>query len=366
MQLDKLFSLALFPAIIAILTSFFVSPLIIKLAPYLQILDDPKKRKHPATLHTQPVPRGGGIPVFLAIALTSLIFLPIDQRMLAILLGGLIVIIIGFFDDKRDVNPYLRLIAQLLAAGVVVASGVGISFATNPFGGILNLSEPRFNFDLFGQAHAIWILSSVFGIVWIVTLMNAVSWSSGVDGQLSGFAAIAALVITAFSLRYSADITQWPITILAAVTFGAFSGFLPWHIYPQKIMPGFGGASLAGYMLAVLSILTTAKVGTLLVVLAIPLADAGYSITRRVLAGKSPVWGDRKHLHHRLLDIGWSKQKIAVFYWISTAVLGILALNLNSTLKFYTIVGITLFIGGLFIWLSSWLQSSKQQDRVSG
>lgn len=354
------------PAAAAFIISLLITPLIIKFAPVLKIIDNPKIRRHPAVLHTKPTPRGGGIPIFLAIAATSLVFLPQDGRLLAILLGGLVVVVIGFIDDRHDSSPYMRLVAQFAAAGVVVASGIGISFITNPFGGIIDLSVFQINFSLLGNEYGLWIFSALFGLVWIVALMNAVSWSSGVDGQLSGFAAISALVIAIFSLQYSADITQWPVTILAAITFGAFAGFLPWHTYPQKIMPGFGGATLAGYMLAVLSILTTAKVGTLLVVLAIPIADAGYSIIRRLLSGKSPVWGDKKHLHHRLLAAGWSKQKVAVFYWISTLFLGILALNLNATVKFYTIVGIGLFVGALIIWLSSWLQSSKPRDPVSG
>ncbi|OGY10938.1 MAG: hypothetical protein A3A58_02905 [Candidatus Blackburnbacteria bacterium RIFCSPLOWO2_01_FULL_41_27] len=365
-EFTQLTTLFFSPAAAAFIISLLVTPLIIKLAPVLKIIDDPKIRRHPAILHTKPTPRGGGIPLFLAIAAASLIFLPQDGRLLAILLGGLVVVIIGFLDDRRDSSPYMRLVAQFLSAGIVVASGIGISFITNPFGGIIDLSGFQINFSLLGVEHSLWIFSALFGLVWIVALMNAVSWSSGVDGQLSGFAAISALVIAVFSLQYSADITQWPVTILAAITFGAFAGFLPWHAYPQKIMPGFGGATLAGYMLAVLSILTTAKVGILLVVLAIPVVDAGYSIVRRLMSGKSPVWGDKKHLHHRLLDAGFSRQKVAIFYWISTTILGILALNLNATHKFYTIIGIALFVGVLIICLNSWLRSSKPQDRVSG
>lgn len=354
------------PSLLAFIVSFSVTPLVIKLAPRLGILDDPKKRAHPATLHTKPIPRGGGIPVFLAVCITSLVLLPIDFRLAAVLLGGLVVVFIGFLDDRRDTSPYLRLVGQFTAAGVVVASGIGISFVTNPLGGIIDLSIPQISFFFAGEYHSIWLLSAGFGLVWIVALMNAVSWSSGVDGQLSGFAAIAALIVAIFSLNYSADITQWPSTVLAAATFGAFAGFLPWHVFPQKIMPGFGGAPFAGYMLAVLAILTTAKVGVLLLVLGIPLSDAIYSFFRRIFTGKHPFKGDKKHLHHRLLDLGWSKKRIAIFYWMTTLFLGILALNLNTQLKFYTIVGTGLFTGALILWLSSLSESSKHQDRGNG
>jgi len=182
--------------------------------------------------------------------------------------------------------------------------------------------------------------------------MNVVNMGAkGVDGQLSGVIAISALIIGFLSLRYSADTTQWPVIILAAITAGAYLGFLPLHIFPQKIMPGYGGSTIAGYLLAIISILATTKVGVLMVVLGVPLIDTGYTIVRRILTGKSPVWGDRGHLHHRLLDIGFTKTQVAIFYWGITAILGFLALNLNTTSKIYTMVGITALVGGLILWL---------------
>src|SRR3989344_3142020 len=358
--------LAILPLLTSLAISFLLTPLIIKLAPRLGIVDDPKRRNHPARLHEKPTPRGGGIPLFIAIIVSCLIFLPFDQRLSAILLGAAIVVGVGYLDDRRDYSPYIRLLAQILAAGVVVAAGIGISFISNPLGGIIDLSQPRIALNILGETRHIWVLSALFGFAWIVALMNAVSWSSGVDGQLSGFAGISALVIAILSLKFSADITQWPITILAVITAGAFFGFLPWHAYPQKIMPGFSGATLAGFMLAVLSLLSTTKVGTLMIVLAIPLADAGFSVARRVIAGKLTIWGDRKHLHHRLLDAGWSKPKIAAFYWLASAFLGILALYLNAEAKLYTIIGIVLFVGLLLIWLNYLLQSQKPQDHANG
>lgn len=363
---EEIGKLLLLPAFISFLLSFLATPTTIFFAKPLGIIDDPKRRKHPAAIHQKPTPRGGGIPIFLAILAASLVFLPVDQRLLGILIGAAIIVLVGLWDDRKDINPYFRLISQFLAGGIVVASGIGIAFISNPLGGTIDLSGPRIGFEFLGEQRSIWFLSAGFGLLWIVSLMNAVSWSSGVDGQLSGFAAIAALVIAILSLQFSADITQWPVTILAAITFGAFLGFLPWHIYPQKIMPGFGGATLAGYMLAILSILTTTKVGTLLVVLAIPIVDAGYSFIRRILAGKSPVWADRGHLHHKLLDTGWSKRKVAAFYWLATAILGLLALNLNTEAKFYTIIGVVLILGGLLVWLSSFFPSQRPQDRGNG
>lgn len=125
-------------------------------------------------------------------------------------------------------------------------------------------------------------------------------------------------------------------------------------------MPGYGGSTLAGYLLAVLSILSTTKVGTLIVVLGVPLIDTGYTIIRRIASHKSPVWGDRGHLHHRLLDAGLTKAQVAAFYWLITALLGFLALNLNTTNKIYTMIGIAALLGGLIIWLT---KNSKKDKK---
>jgi len=352
--------LVLFPALLAIIATYLITPLVIILAKKWDIVDDPAKHKHPKVIHTYPVPRGGGIAIFFGILVSTLFFLPIDKHLLGILVGAVIILFMGILDDKYDLNPYLRLFLCFLAASAPIISGIGISFVSNPLGGTIDLSHPQINFFLLGQARSLWLLSDSFAILWIVLMMNILNMGAkGVDGQLSGVVVIAAATIAALSLKFSADITQWPVIILAVITAGSFLGFLPWHIFPQKIMPSYGGATLAGYLLAVLSILSTTKVGALMVVLGVPLIDTGYTIIRRVASGKSPVWGDRGHLHHKLLDIGWSKKKVATFYWAITLVLGILALNLKTASKLYTMVGIGALIGGFILWLTYRSKSLK-------
>ena len=361
--MDNLSSLFLFPFIAAAVLSFAATPIVIKFAKKLGIVDDPRINKHPKVIHTKPTPRGGGIPIFVALFISSLIFLPIDKHISVILAGAFVLTIMGFLDDKYNLSPYLRLGLGFLAAGLVVASGIGISFISSPLGGIIDLSHPQINFTLFGSSHSIWLLSDLFALFWINFLMNIVNMGAkGVDGQLSGVTVISALTIAMLSLRFSADIAQWPVIILAAITAGSYLGFLPWHIFPQKIMPGYGGSTLAGYLLAVLSILSTTKVGVLMVVLGVPLIDSGYTIIRRILTGKSPVWGDRGHLHHRLLDAGLSKSQVALLYWTVTAILGFLALNLNTTKKLYTMIGIAIAIGGLILWLT-YRSETKEKNR---
>jgi UDP-GlcNAc:undecaprenyl-phosphate GlcNAc-1-phosphate transferase len=363
--MDNVRNLFLLPWFTAAIIAFLTTPLVIKLATRLGIIDDPKKNKHPKVIHTYPTPRGGGIPIFLALLIGSLIFLPIDKHAVGILIGAAILVVMGTLDDRFNLNPYLRLGLGFLAAAAPIAAGIGISFISNPLGGIIDLSQPQINFTLFGSTHSIWVLSDLFAILWITFLMNIVNMGAkGVDGQLSGVTVIAALTIAFLSLRYSADIAQWPVIILAGITAGSYLGFLPWHIFPQKIMPGYGGSTMAGYLLAVLSILSTTKVGALMVVLGIPLIDTGYTIIRRIINGKSPVWGDRGHLHHRLLDAGLSKRQVAYFYWGVTAFLGLLALNLNTATKLYTMIGIALGLGGLIIWLTYRPKPPEKQKTI--
>lgn len=338
--------------IISYLISFLSTKWVIKFANKIGIVDDPKKNKHEKVTHTYPVPRGGGIAPFIAIVITSLIFLPFDKHLVGIISGCLILVIVGVLDDKYNINPYVRILTNILAACAPIAAGIGIAYITNPFGGVIDLSYPRLNFNLFEDTKSIWLLSDLFAIFWIFFIMNILNMGAkGIDGQLPGVVGISALVLALLSLKYSADITQWPIIILALITSGAFFGFLQWNKFPQKIMPGYSGSTIGGFMLAVLSILTTAKVGLLLVTLSLPIADTLYSIIRRISQGKSPVWGDRGHLHHRLLDYGLSKITVSKFYWFTTLILGIIALQLNTQSKLYTIVAVFTVILGVILWL---------------
>jgi len=346
--------------------SFTVTPIIIKIYRRIGAVDVPDIKK-PMTTHRYPVTRGGGLAIFTGILFGIWIFLPMDKHLSGIVIGAMIAAMIGFLDDLFNLNPYLRLLMLFAAAGAVIAVGIGIPFINLPFLGIVNLDQPRLVFSVFGGDRSIWLLADAFALVWIVGLMNFVNWSKGLDGQLPGIVVIASLVVGALSLKFSADITQWPVIILALITAGAYFGFLPWNFYPQRIMPGYGGGILGGYFLAVMSILSNTKVGTLLVVLGVPIIDALFIIIRRVAGGKSPVWGDRGHLHHKLLDdLHMSKRSVAIAYWAVTAILGLIALRLKADQKFYTMLAVSLIVGGILLWIKYFGRLSKQPGRKDG
>lgn len=347
---EQLSQITIIPFLSGLVISLIVIPLSIWFFKRMKWVVDPKKSKHPAHVHKIPVPKGGGLAIFVAVAVTTIALLPMDKHLFFILLAMLVSLVIGLRDDVKSVNPYLRLGINFLAAGLIVGSGIGIAYISNPWGGVIDLSWPRISFSLLGKAREIWVFPDLFALIWIPLLMNAINWSSGVDGEVSGVVVIAAVVIGLISLNYSADITQWPVAVMAFSLAGAFTALALFSFYPQKIMPGYSATSLAGLLLGVLSILSTAKVGTLIMVLGIPLIDSVYVATTRVLKKKSPVWGDRSHLHHKLMDRGWGKRRIALFYWLSALLLGVIALKIDARKKLFIMLG----LGGLIILMLIW------------
>jgi len=350
-----------YPFLLSVVLSFIFTKLTIALAWRTKLIgiDDPKENHHSNVVHQYPVPRGGGLPIFLAVFLASSPWLFLDKHWWGIFLGALVTLVVGLLDDKFDLNPYLRLACNCLAALSVVGAGIGIAFITNPFNGLIRLDQPQLVFNFLGQARSIWILSGLFGLLWIVWNMNIVGWSSGVDGQLPAFVFIAALVMAILGLKFSADITQWPVIVLSAAVSGAYLGFWPWNFYPQRIMPGYSGKSLAGFFLGVLAILSGAKVATAILVLGIPTMDALMAILRRLSKGKSPVWGDRGHLHHKFLDLGLSKRAIALFYFFSSLLLGLIALSFNSQQKVYAIVVVFVLLAAFSVWFKLFFERRK-------
>lgn len=342
-------NLTIFPFLIAAVIAGVITPVVIRVYKKFGWVVDPNRTKHPAHTHKEPVPKGGGIAVVLGTLLTVVVLLPIDKHLLAIMLAGALVMIVGVLDDIYDLSPYLRLVTNLLAALMVVGAGIGISYITNPLGGGVIMLDKGISW---GGERQVLVLADLLALLWIPFVMNAVNWSKGLDGQLPGIVVVAGVVIGVLSFRYSADVAQWPVAVLAFALAGSYAGYLPFNFYPQKSMPGYGGGSFAGFMLATLAILSTTKIGTALVVLGIPLIDAVYIGIRRIFQGKSPVWGDRGHLHHKLMDLGWGKRKVAVFYWLVTAVLGFMALRLDSRQKFYTMVLVSLLLGAFLLWVS--------------
>lgn len=369
----------IFIAFISFLMTIIATPAVIKLAKKYGLVDDPGKRPHPAHIQNRIVPRAGGLAIYTAILGASLIFLPLQKYLVGTFAGITLLLILGLLDDKLiKFSPYIRLGLLFIAAGFAVGSGIGISFIANPAvwlsnifpilgGSIIHLDQIIFYFNFMGP-HKVILIADLLALFWIVTLTQIVNWSKGVDGQMPGITLVTAVTLGLLSLKFYnlGDINQLNIAKLSFIVAGASAGFLVFNWHPAKIFPGFSGSTILAYMLAVLAILSGAKVATALLVLAIPTIDFIYTLTRRILAGQSPVLGDRGHLHHRLLDLGWSHQKISLFYILGSAILGAVALLSQTESKILAGIAVAILFTGFIIWINSSGVLSNRPDPGNG
>lgn len=340
-----------FPFIIAFIITTLITPLSLTIIKKVGLLDDPKNHKHPGIIHKKPTPRGGGIPLFIGIILTAIFFLPLTKAVIALFVASFVALLVGVIDDKYDISPYIRFIANIAVALIVVGSGITIPFITNPFGGILYLNSIIF-------------LPEIITMLWIVWVMNMLNWSKGVDGQMPGIVAISGVVIGILSLRFvGSDNFSYISANLSFIIAGASLGFLIFNFHPAKIFPGYG-ATAVYLLLSAASILSGAKLATAILVMGVPMIDGLFTILRRLLAGRSPFWHDKKHLHHLMLSFGIGQRHIALFYWIISAILGSLALVLESKEKLFAIIMLLIIVGGTLLFLHRILNKAYDKNRV--
>jgi UDP-GlcNAc:undecaprenyl-phosphate GlcNAc-1-phosphate transferase len=338
--------------ILALLLSFaimvVITPLAIRLITHFKLIDDPSTHKHPAIIHTRPIPRGGGFPIYIAMLICILIFLPLNPIFLSVLFAGALVVGIGLLDDRFDISPYVRFLINIISASIVVSAGVTIPFITNPIGGILQFDQFEW---VIGSSVITLPIAQILAVVWIVWVMNMLNWSKGVDGQMPGIAAISAIIIGIAALRFGIiDDASKHTSIFAFIIAGSSLGFLLYNFYPAKIFPGYS-ATILGFALGVVSILSSVKLATALLVMGIPAADALFTIARRLAAKKSPFWHDKGHLHHLLLNLGMSQRTIALFYWGMSFILGLAALTLSSKGKIFAIILVIVLVIGTILSL---------------
>lgn len=317
--------------LLAFITTFVITPYTIKLAKKVGAVDLPKDERR---INTKAMPRLGGIAViagFVVSIVYLLIIMSIEGtinlqgpeqyyiKLLGFFIGAAIIASVCFIDDMKNLPALVKLAVQILAAVIVVMSGIRIEHIQIPF---------------FNTAEFSYMFSLILTIGWIVGVTNAINLIDGLDGLSTGLSLISCLsLMIIFALNDSPIIAIILITALA----GALTGFLPFNFNPAKTFIGDTGSNFLGYSLAVISILGVAKTYTLivivapLIVLALPVFDTIMAIVRRVLKGKSLkaiIQPDNGHLHHKMLRKGFSqKQAVLILYGIS-ATLGIFAIIL--------------------------------------
>lgn len=306
---------------LAFLISFIGTFIVARVAMRKNIVDLPDTERR---FHIKPTPTMGGLAIFTAFFLVTftvgillgyLIDGNIPVRVLAaIWAGGAILMIGGYLDDKYHLPPKYSAIFPVVAALVLVSSGISAVSVHNPFNGNIIL--------LNGLASALVVFA------WTLTLTYTTKILDGMDGLVTGISAIAALVL--FGLSLTQQVMQPQTALLSITLAGSLFGFLILNFHPAKIFLGEGGSTFAGFMLAILAIVSGGKIATAILVMGIPVLDAIWVVLQRLFNKQSPFVGDRKHLHFRLLDIGFSIPQAVLFLYALSGIFGVTALFMQS------------------------------------
>ena len=271
-------------------------------------------------MHKVPIPRLGGLAIFIGFMVSILLFAKITPEMKSILLGAVIIVVLGVVDDIMALPAMLKFVVQIVAASIPATHGVQILAFSNP--------------NIFSD-NLYWVLgwlSIPFTVIWIVAITNAVNLIDGLDGLANGVSAISATTMLVIALVGG----QSQVAIVLAALVGACIGFMPYNMNPAKMFMGDTGATFLGYILATMSIQGLFKYYAVIsfvvpfLILGLPIFDTTFAFIRRIAHGQSPMHADRSHIHHRLIDMGLNqKQAVATLYVIS-AILGLSAVVLTT------------------------------------
>ena len=302
----------------ALLIAFITTPVVKSLAERVGAVDVPKDNRR---MHDHPIPRMGGLAIFLGFLLSTLVFVPLSQSLRGMLLGAILIVILGIFDDIYALPALPKLLVQIVAALIAVFHGNVIEVVSNP--------------NLFSD-NPYWVLgawSVPVTVIWIVAITNAVNLIDGLDGLAVGVAAISSLTMLVIAMLVSENVVALTMAALA----GGCIGFMPYNQNPAKIFMGDTGSTFLGFVLATVSIQGLFKFYTIIsfavpfLMLGLPLFDTCFAILRRISKGQNPMSPDRSHVHHRLIDMGFNqKQAVGILYVIS-AILGLSAVVLTTS-----------------------------------
>lgn len=362
--------------LIALSISWWLTPEIRTRALKLGLVDQPGEERR---IHKVPVPRLGGVAIYISVMVTIAILIAMTGRfpknarlgeggLAGIALGGTLIFILGLIDDLESLPAKLKLLGQVLAAGAAYSLGVRIKTiplsSTLPAlfhgpGGLLNSFSNVWGLGTHtNNAIDLGIWSLPLTIIWLVGMSNAVNLIDGMDGLAAGVSAISSLTIWTVAMAESIDRPYAALT--AAVLAGALLGFLRWNFNPARIFLGDSGAYLTGFILGAVSITGVIKgaaaatliVPTFLLVILIlffPLLDTSWAVIRRTAQGKSIFTPDSEHIHHKLLKAGFSQKKVAYLLYGFSAILGLIAAAfVGQQVYFLFLAGAVLLMAGFF------------------
>ncbi len=356
------------PILISVVVSSILTAVIFRIAKKSKLTPAIRDRD----MHRRAIPRIGGLAIFLTFFVVTLgyhlsnqaslsgfgfpfaIFgFSIDKQLLAVLLGGLVLVGFMLFDDLKGLKAYQKLAIQIIVCLIIIAGGIGVSYINNPFGGPeLRLDQWQIPIALGGVIYHYVLIADTLTIIWLVMLMNVLNFSDGIDGLAGTIAAVALFVLMILSSR--APVMQPATALLASIGVGSVAGFLVWNLPPARIFMGDTGSMFLGFLIGVLGLISGAKLATTLVVLAIPIIDAFWVIGSRLARGKNPLTHpDQTHLHHRLLKAGLSMRLTYVILLGISTLFGIAALQRTGLAKVRSfgvalaVIAIVIFVAGI-------------------
>jgi UDP-GlcNAc:undecaprenyl-phosphate GlcNAc-1-phosphate transferase len=315
---------------IALAVAYFATPKVKDIAIRVGAMDAPDARK----VHKEPIPRMGGLAIYLGFVLAVLASMHISREIAGLLIGGTVILAVGIIDDMKQISAKTKLFGQILAAMLPILFGVKIEWLTNPFGDMIYLDY----------------LATPLTVLWIVSLTNTVNLIDGLDGLAAGVSTIAAITILMVALQQN----LWVVAILTAALAGSALGFLQHNFNPAKIFMGDTGSMFLGYMLAGISVLGTVKSAATIalvvpiVALGLPIMDTAFAIIRRYSHGHPIFKPDKGHLHHRLLEMGLTQKQAVLLMYTISGCLGLSAIVLSEVNKTYGVLLIMLLLTAAF------------------
>jgi UDP-GlcNAc:undecaprenyl-phosphate GlcNAc-1-phosphate transferase len=317
--------LVLAVAVTGFVLNLILTPSIIRISHRFRWYDPPNHRK----IHKVMIPRLGGVGIFTSFFL-SIIVVPIvfnaftgfqpfnslDIRFLTVFIGFFIIYLLGLMDDFLSLKAILKLLIQIVAASIVTAGGYIVTSITLPYIGTFPLG----------------FLAYPLTVIWIVGITNALNLVDGMDGLGGGIAAFASFAMGIISLIQN----ELPPAIMAFALFGVLIGFLRYNFPPARIFMGDSGSLFLGFALAVFPLMGISRAGSFsallipITVLMVPIIDTLAAIIRRVRKRTSIASPDKEHIHHKLLDLGFSEKKILAVIYSICLYLSVISISITS------------------------------------
>lgn len=352
------------------LAAFFISLILTVATRRIGLLYGIVSKPRERDVHKKPVPRIGGVAVFLSFVLVS-VFLSIffrddlqfgkpflfgiDRRIFSIFAGGLLITSAMLYDDIKGLKAWHKLIFQVLVSLIVIAGGIGIDWLANPFGDQLNLNSiyvPILTIN--GVVYHFSLISDLLTLIWLVGMMNVINFVDGVDGLAGGLSGIAAITLFLLSLSVGQSATAMVSVVLA----GAIMGFLVLNFPPAKIFMGDSGSMFIGFMLGVLPLISGGKLATAFLVLGFPIVDGVFVAASRLLRRQNPLTTpDKTHLHHRFLLAGFSQRQAILSMYLISIAFGWVALRASTMEKLIASVILVLLLFTIIALL--WSRAKK-------